>query len=232
MKSFLLIVFALFIDGLQAMLSLAFLALQAVTPIGGGVAGIGAGFAWCWNSSEGIWALFTTAQCMLAGGIVGAGASFFAIPLAAVIDFGISLTFGGALIFFLAWSGMFYPGSVLAAFGAEAVPGVNILPGWTLLVVRCMYKKRAEEGRGGLSSALAGVSLGSVPGKEAGALQKSSWAAGRINALRQQNNPVSPNAPRIRDGQRVPLQPLAFAQKGIDGIRPRQNNENYGRAAV
>lgn len=137
-----LIGFALLIDFIQGMFMLAFTVMQFITPIGGGVSGALAG---CYANASG-W--YDAAGCIKGaffGGAIGTGVSAFAIPLGMGIDVAISVTLGGALILVLGWMGMFYPGPIISAFIGESIPLFDILPGWTLLVWRCLSNKKAEE---------------------------------------------------------------------------------------
>ena len=138
--------FGAFIDGLQFMFMIAFVALQFSTPVGGGIAGAAAGAYFCWNASTGVVSgLIEAGKCAAGYGLVAAGASAFAIPMGAVFDFAISVTFGGGLIVLLALNGMFYPKIILASFGVEMLPFFNILPGWTGLAWAATAQKEKEE---------------------------------------------------------------------------------------
>jgi len=146
MRGFILIGFALLIDFIQGMFMLAFAVMQFITPVGGGFTGALAAGWYCWKTSTGIIAgISSAASCFAAGGVVGAGVSAFAIPLGMGIDVVISITLGGALILALGWMGMFYPGPIISAFIGESLPLIDIIPGWTLLVWRCLSNKKAEE---------------------------------------------------------------------------------------
>jgi len=146
MKAIPLILFALFIDGLQAMLMLTFTVMQFITPVGGGALGGITAAAYCYNATTGFFsALLAGAKCAVGGTVVGAGVSAFAVPLGMGVDVAISITFGGVLVMALAWMGMFYPGTVLGTFLGESIPFLDVLPGWTLMTWRCISKKNAEE---------------------------------------------------------------------------------------
>ncbi len=109
------LLFALFIDGLQAMLSL------ALTGVLAGVSLI-----------------------PFIGQAVGAAAGPIGLVLGAAISICLSITMGGGLIAALALNGMFYPNKIIPAF-AELMPGINNGPVWTIVVVRCMMQKYKEE---------------------------------------------------------------------------------------
>lgn len=153
-RGFLLIIFALFIDGLQFMISLSFLALgtswAAATPVGGGVAGAAAGAAACWSASGGIISGITeAAKCAAAGGVLGAVGSPFGTvigpALGVIVNFALSATLGTGLVFLLAMNGMFYPWRVFPAYLGELLPAINNLPTWTALVLMCLFKKETKE---------------------------------------------------------------------------------------
>lgn len=113
-KGALLLVFALFIDGLQAMLFL------AITGILSGVSLI-----------------------PVVGVFIGTAAGPVGMLFGAVISMCISITMGGGLITALAFNGMFYPGKIIPAF-AELIPGINSGPVWTFVVLRCMWAHARE----------------------------------------------------------------------------------------
>ncbi|MDE1925168.1 MAG: hypothetical protein KGH79_03235 [Patescibacteria group bacterium] len=197
-KGIFIIGFALLIDGLQAALAWMFIsagaAFQAVTPAGGAVGGATLGCA----LSSGI------AGCIkgaFSGAAAGATASFFGIPLGIGLSFAsdvcISLTLGTALIFLLAVNRMYYPGYIWAVFIGEALPGLDILPGWTFLAIRCVLKKNAEMGAGavGFASSVANFALSpnnpiSSIKSATGVIARSSPAVNRI----YESEPVQPIA--------------------------------------
>ena len=142
---YLALLIAVLLDGLQILLGLGFAAMQFITPAGGAAVGAGAGLSWCWQSSSGVWALLDAAKCVAAGGAIGGALSAFAIPIGAAVDVALSLTIGGGIIMLLAFDGAFYPSTVIKGFLAEAAPFLNILPVWTGMVYRCIYRKKQEE---------------------------------------------------------------------------------------
>lgn len=166
LKSGALLVFAVLIDLMQAGISAGFLLLGTMLGTTGGAVG-GAIF----GQNVCSWAGETVASwCMgvgaAAGGFFGSAAN---VPLAAVgvplgIGLGfaasvcISFTFGLLLIIFLWRSGMFYPSYVLTVFVGEAIPGIDIVPGWTLLVIRSIMTKSAKEKKG-VGGMVAGAAL-------------------------------------------------------------------------
>src|SRR3989344_3006939 len=137
---------AILLDGLQILLGLGFAAMQFITPPAGAVAGTAAGAWFCWNTTTGIFsAIIEAAKCAAGGGILGTALSTFAIPIGAAVDVALSLTIGGGIIMLLAFDGAFYPSTVIKGFLAEAAPFLSILPVWTGMVWRCIYRKKQEE---------------------------------------------------------------------------------------
>lgn len=124
MKGFIFIVFALFIDGLQAGLTWGLVGglglAGSIVPVLGNTLGVEAG-----------------------------------IVLGFVVNFAISATFGVALITLLAMSG--YGSKQLFWLLPEYIPGLNAGPGWTIVTVLCVLKKKSEQG--GLVGAVAGVAV-------------------------------------------------------------------------
>ena len=112
-KGFIFIGIALFIDGLQAFMDWAFLALGgalALPTFGAAVPlGIAIGFA---------------------------------------VNFVISATFGVMLIVGLGMFGFLKKGDLPFVGGMglfEIIPGLDCLPGWTLMTVRCVMKAQAKQ---------------------------------------------------------------------------------------
>lgn len=139
MRGIFIIGFGIFLDLLQGGLALFFVALQLVTPVGGGIGA--AGFCYAVSSSvvSGIVNALTCAA-------IGTGASAYAVPIGGAVDMVLSFTFGAALIALLAFSGMFYPGIVVGSFIGESIPLFDaIFPGWTLMAWRCVRNKSREE---------------------------------------------------------------------------------------
>ncbi len=110
-----LLLFALFIDGLQAMISLTlFGVLSGVSLI------------------------------PFIGVAISATSGPIGVVLGTVVSICISITMGGGLIAALALNGMFYPSKLIPAF-AELIPGLNNGPLWTVVVMRSMMQKYKEE---------------------------------------------------------------------------------------
>jgi len=137
--------FAIFTDFLQLMIMLSFAALQVLTPVGGGAAGVLSG---CYINASAWYDLFGCIQGAFFGGAAGGLLSAFALPIGGALDIALSLTFGGGLMVLLAWNGMFYPGVFLGGFIGENIPFLDALfPGWTFMVWKCLKNKKAEEAK-------------------------------------------------------------------------------------
>lgn len=163
-----LIVFALFLDGLQAVITLGltmtFAAAGMFVPIGGGIVGAvlgcvggavvgGAGGA----IAAGIGAVpGAIAGCFIgggggaaAGGAIGSAAGVALFPMGTLIGFGVdvclSAAMGAGLIVFLSMNKMFYPKYFLPGGISELTPGISLLPTWTLITAMSLWKKAKEE---------------------------------------------------------------------------------------
>ncbi len=112
-----IILFALFIDGLQAGVSLS-------------LAGIGS----------------SVALIPIVGWVVGAVTGPVGIFMGFVINASLSFSLGAALILLLILNGSFYPVYIATAFFGEAVPGINNLPLWTTIAILSVLKKKSTEG--------------------------------------------------------------------------------------
>lgn len=161
-----LITFAVFIDALQLALGwVAFavgVGLQALTPYGGGIAGAAGGAYVCYNTAGGvIQGIADAAKCGFAGAVFGAAISAFGVPFGTMLGFMfdvcISLTLGSGLIFLLFVNGMFYPKYAWSGGIFELMPGFDVLPAWTLMVVLSLIKKRGEESTGGIVTTAAKI---------------------------------------------------------------------------
>lgn len=147
MKGAALIMFALFIDGIQAALS-ASLAVIAAFPgtLGGGTLGCLAG-----NYIAGNIGCFVLG---LAGGLFGTALDAAAIltepvgiALGFVLSICISCTFGFALVLLLGLNGMFYPKYLLPGAITEIIPGFSVLPTWFALTLACLAEKKKQEAK-------------------------------------------------------------------------------------
>lgn len=140
-------IFAAVIDILQFLFFVALLAFQAMTPIGGGVAGAAAGAYLCWNMSSGVWeGVVNATTCALGGGAAASIISAFATPIGMAIDVALTATFGVVLLCLMFVSGRFYFMTVVIGFAAEMMPGVNgFAPAWSIMVHRCISQYNQEQ---------------------------------------------------------------------------------------
>lgn len=217
-------IFAGFIDLLQFVFFVVFLAFQVMTPYGGAAIGGVTGAYVCWSMSDGIVnGIVNGAACALGIGAVGGIVSAIATPVGMAIDVAISATFGTLLLLSMWVTGRFYLMPVALGFSGELLPGINaFVPGWSLLVHRCIQQHAMQEqgvGRAGRALSLLG-SMGSVVPGTAVATKalKPALAAATMAA----------QALPSRDTQgRTPL-------KNFEGIRPANDNAprtSYAKAA-
>lgn len=200
-----------FIDLLQFVLFVVFLAFQAITPVGGTVAGAAAGAVVCWNMSDGIISgVVNGALCAAGGGAAGGIISALATPIGMVIDVAISSTFGVLLILLMWVTGRFYLMPVALGFAGEMMPGINgFAPFWSILVHRCIHMHNMES-RGvgttarntmGILEAVSSLAPGGTVAKTA-----------LRPALAMAGNTAAATVGASRDSSRTPL-------KNFDGIR-------------
>jgi|GEM_PF-2113294 len=145
---------ALFIDGLQALVSVAFFtlgsALQALTPVGGAIAGAVVGAGVCWDQAGGIISGITeAAKCSVAGGVFGAAASAIGAPLGValgiMVNICISLTLGLGFLVLLVFLGLLRPGPSLGVLFGEMIPGFSNLPLWTAFTLKQIMNEAAQD---------------------------------------------------------------------------------------
>lgn len=121
-KGLWLIPFALFIDGLQAALSMAFVGLA--TPVAGALQLI-----------PGV------------GTLAGAAVGVFGIVMGFAVNLALSASMGVGLVFAMAFCGLFTL-RIFPAFIGEIVPGFSNLPVWTGVVVWALFKKYKDDKKG------------------------------------------------------------------------------------
>ncbi len=208
-----LIGLALITDTLQFIFFFIFLALQWATPYGSGAAGaLGGGYI-CWTLSGGIVEGITNgAACAVAGGVMGAAASAFAVPLGAAVGYFIGITFGSVLVLGLAWGGMFYPDLFFRSSVFKVIPILSsFVPAWTIMVRRCI--KRHEQGGLKQGSTLLSTALGLLPGGDL--VQKVANVgvqAANINRGRPQTGQQTPEEEeKQKNSPRTPLLSNRFA---------------------
>jgi len=165
-KGIFLLLFALTIDALQVVMAWVFLgfgsALQAITPVGGFIAGAAAGAAACWSSSGTvIQGIVNAAACTAPGAVFGAAISASGAPLGIgigmAVDMCIGITMGSGLILALIMCGMFHPKYIWGGSIIKIIPGINVIPGWTGTVILSIIETNKQ--KGGLLGAAAGVAL-------------------------------------------------------------------------
>lgn len=170
MKAAAFIVLALFTDGLQAALSAslamvfdtAAITAPAVGTGLGAVAGCvlgGIGGAIVGALGFGVGALpGAAAGCALVGGagafggsVTGAAAAPIILTSGIILGFVISIclstTLGAALVTMLVLNGMYYPKFMLPSGIAELIPGFDLIPTWTAMVILCLVQKSKEEAK-------------------------------------------------------------------------------------
>jgi hypothetical protein len=147
MKGAALIVFALFIDGVQAAISAS---LVVVAAFPGTIAGSAAG---CWAGSK----ILGDVGCAVGGFVLGLLGSIPVIngalavvsePIGLMLGFAIgvciSCTFGAALVLLLLFNGTFYPKYLAPGGIVELIPGFEVLPSWTAMTVACVLQKNKD----------------------------------------------------------------------------------------
>jgi hypothetical protein len=106
--------------------------------------GLQAGLDWSFLATGGL----------ITGATFGLGA--IALPLGIVFGFAanfcLSVTFGVMLITGLGIFGLWDTTTIVAGGFFEIIPGLDCLPGWTLMTVRCVLKAKAKEESGALST--------------------------------------------------------------------------------
>ena len=202
--------------------------LRYSTPVGGAAAGAVAGAYACFDTSSGgiIQGIADAAKCGFAGGFFGAAISAFGMPIGVLLGFSfdvvISLTLGSGLIFLLALSGMFYPKYAWSGGIFEVMPGFDALPGWTLMVILSILRKKKEEG---LLVGNASINLANMvaPGTATGTAFKGLKTVARAKtSMAMASGAASENMrtqARIDTRQRVNTE-----LKNIDGIKPVPTN--------
>jgi len=233
MKALFLILFALFIDGLQALISLG---LFVIASSGGTVAGGAVGCA-AGNYVAG------QIGCWLGGGVLGIFGSlanaFLApvlVPIGIVLAFAVniclSVVLGGMLTALLWHFKMLYVG-YLPGYLAEIMPGVGVLPFWTGFVVASILRKKAEDtatsmGLGAVTSLLSpksalNTAAASIMGMR-GATRTLQTNSGFSGVLRT----WSGTAQKQDEGPQKTTRSLV---QTIDGVRPPQKSAGFVKSA-
>ena len=113
--------------------------------------------------------------------VVGTAAAPVGIVVGFVISVTLSLTFGWLVILLLGSQGMLYPKNAAMAFIGEGVPGFNLLPVWTGLVIFSYIRHVGETSSGGVAALATAASLAANPRMAAirGAQNKINFPAAR-----------------------------------------------------
>jgi hypothetical protein len=220
-RNTLLLLFALIIDGLQALFSAALFALGAFPgTIAGGATGtaVGASVAGKVGAAVG----------GVVGGILGTPLDAFApatLPIAVsmgvVVNFCIDITLGTILTMWLLSENMYYPRYGISAYIAELIPGLNNLPCWFGMVSLSIIRKSAEDGklRDTASGAFATLTSSGIIGTGAALVtrikQNNIGTAERVGTYTAQQ--------QIQGSERQHERIIGSELKNIDGIRAPKN---------
>jgi hypothetical protein len=135
----LLLILAIMLDGLQVLIGL------GITVSFAGISTIATWITWLVPAVGAAISSLATGVGM----VVGAG-----------IDICLSASFGSVLVGFLILNNMFYPVTVFSSATFEMLPFLDIFPGWTVMVARCLWKKHF--GSKGVVAAAATVVGGAI----------------------------------------------------------------------
>lgn len=175
-------------------------------------------------------ALLTDAtQAFLTAGFLGLGGSAsgatlgiaapVAMPLGIAMGFTTavvtSFTFGSGLLLLLAYNGMFYIPYGIGGSVAELIPGLDVIPGWTIMTILCIVKKSREEG--GVLGSVAGAALKVVAPEAAVAMNAASAVASAPQRTAQAPQTQAP-APEPNEAPETSSR-VSSNLKNIDGIR-------------
>ncbi|HVV15189.1 MAG TPA: hypothetical protein VHD55_02205 [Candidatus Paceibacterota bacterium] len=221
----LLITLALFIDMLQAGISLAIALLAAVPGTAIGAAGGAvAGASLC--SYVGLGAI--SGWCSAIGGFA---VGFFATPLNALavvtepvgiavgfaINMCLSICLGAFLLMLMAFFlKKIYVKNLFFGLG-EMIPGINNIPFWTAFVVVSLLKKSAEDGTGALSGMAAVATTAMSPGSALGN------AAGGIMRAKEKTTEIADRTKAFSSP--LMLQPLKGYKQQQDNLGDHLNQE-------
>ncbi|HEV7449074.1 MAG TPA: hypothetical protein VGP13_00855 [Candidatus Paceibacterota bacterium] len=221
--------FAGFIDLLQFLFFVVFLAFQVLTPAGGAATAGAAGAILCWNLSSGAWqSAVNAASCLVGGGVLGFGMGALGGPIGIAVDTAISCTFGLLLIICLALSGRLRFMPLLFSFTGEMTPVVNaFVPAWSILVHRCI--KAHDQKLGTKATARSVLSFITGGSSAAFGIPAMAGLAAQI---------VAPRGKAFEDakkkGAETPLR-VPLISKSFDGIRKPANDnvqqKPYAQAA-
>jgi hypothetical protein len=222
-RNTLLILFAAFIDLLQAGISAGLFVIGAFP---GTVAGSAAG---CIIGRS----IAGSVGCWIGGAVAGAagsaanGAAAATLPIAVglgmAVNFCLDITLGLILTLFLLWLGMYHKGYGIGGFLVELIPGLDNLPGWTIMTALCVVRKTAEEKKlvgstGSMFSTLTTTGVAGATAFTAFAINKGTQRIARDQGLYTKEEQDQ----RLEEKQKF----VSTELKNIDGIRAK-NNATY-----
>ncbi len=152
-------------------------------------------------------------------GIAGPIAMPAAVAIGFTTDVVTSFTFGSGLLLVLSYYGMFYAPYTLGGSIVEIIPGLDVVPGWTIMTILCIVKKSREEG--GTLGNVAGTLL-TVVAPEARVATGATQAATTVTAPAQQTA-QTPQAyeQESREASRAQNRVVSDL-KNIDEIKPNR----------
>lgn len=225
-----LLLFALVIDGLQFLVTLA-LAAIAIPTVAGGLTGAAAGAYMCQNL--GSWVI---AGCSAAGGTVLAvlgtffdGAAVVTEPIGVAMGFAISIcisfTLGTILVLFLFFTGTLNKKAAAMAYIGETLPFFSsMLPAWTTLVIRCGMSTVKKEAFKTLLNTTGALSLGQklvLPDNEIGNAMRAGTLGPTLQPLTEATEE------ELKEWQKEPRR----AAPALQDITPRTQRPPYAKTA-
>lgn len=163
-------------------------------------------------------------QALISLGLTGLGSAATAatfglagpvvLPLTTVIGFvvaiTISATFGSGLLLVLAHNGMFYPKFAFSGGATELMPGIDIIPAWTLTAILSVAQKVKDEKKKELATA---SSTTQVRGEFGSTKQHFVQTRSRYNNSDEENGEEIP----VQEQQAQPRQTFSNVRL-VDGI--------------
>lgn len=156
-----LVMVALFVDGVQAAMSAGVFVLSAFPgTFAGAAAGcaMGSAVGGSLGCDIGGFLLGIVGSIPLINGVLATVTLPVGVILGFVISACLSMTIGAGLITLLMFSGMFYPKFLLPGGVAELIPGFNLIPTWTAITILSVLQKNKE--KGGVVGTVASVATG------------------------------------------------------------------------
>ncbi len=149
MKSVILVLFALFIDGIQAALSGAILVITAFPgTFFGAAAGcvVGKSLLGEFGCSVGGFILGVLGSIPFVNGVLDVATVPIGLMLGFVFSICISCTLGVGLVTLLMFNNMFYPKYLLPGGITEILPGFGMLPTWTAITILSSIEHSKTQG--------------------------------------------------------------------------------------